>query len=264
MEPFSPSIPDSVVLAVSWIFLLLLLAFQRNVLGPKFSTYRNLSSTEQYDWDQRALNLAFQVSQIIFNCHILFLCAETARSPLYGYTPVAHTGFLVIAAFYFFDAALFVAHPETTHVVGWTAHHLFAAGMLIWLTAFQRTSALPASAFLISAAGHIFNELRWFFRTTGARHARHMREVYNAISVVCNVVLFATCVVPPPYLVLLSARQRGVTLRVMFSEKMRWACVVCYWIVWLPHCLLFAVQVKRTLRHWGGVPQESKGTAKQL
>lgn len=241
-------VQDSTALALVFVALLALHTLQRYLLGPRLSaTYRKLPPDIRFDWDQRALNLAFQVAQTAFNCHVLFFSTVIAADPLWGYTVAAHAGFIAITGFYLYDCALFITHPDAELVTFWVCHHLFASGMLIWLTGYQRTSALPASAFLVSASGHVFNEVRWFLRTTRAVNARVWA---NAVGVACNIVIFATCVVPPPYLVWLASRVRDVPWLDMFTVHMRTQCVLTYFFVWIPHCSIFCLQVRRTLRHW--------------
>jgi TLC domain len=245
-------VPDAVILVLSLCSFLFALAVQRNVVSPRFSsTYRHASAGVQFDWDQRVLSLLFQALQTAFNFYILFFSPATQKSPLYGYSVVAHVGFVITCAYYLFDAILLVVHPDVAYGSyggAWMVHHLFAAAVLIWQTSILRMSALPASTFLISSAGHVGNEIRWFLRTAGFSS----RRVHNALSVACNVILFVTCVLPPPWLVYSSAQQHAVGWCDMLTSVMRVQCVVGYWVVWLPHCVLFVVQVRRTLRHWSG------------
>lgn len=246
-------LPDSAVLFLSLLSLLALHALQRRVLSPRLApaTYHLLRPSTRFDWDQRALNLAVQLLQAFFNCTILFLNAATAADPLYAYPPYAHAGFLAVAAFYLYDALLFFLHPSPPHRRFWLAHHFLAAGALLWLTSRQQTSALPAATFLVSAAGHVPNEARWFLRAAPGARARARA---NAVGVAGTFVLLATCIVPPPYLVLLAARTRGATWREMMFSHMLVQCQIVYWLVWLPHCAIVVVQVQRTVRHWNREP----------
>lgn len=221
---------------------------QRYLVGPKLSaTYRHLDHATRFDWDQRVLNILFQLPQAFFNCYILFLCPQTAADPLWAYPSYANTGFIAIIAFYLYDLIIFLIHPHVSHAAVWVFHHVLAITLLTWQVIYQRTSALPSSVFLISASAHVLNETRWFLRT--ARVAR-MREWMNILSATCNLVMFATCVVPPPYLVWLAARSRGCEFGVMFWTHMRLYCQVAFLIVWLPHCAMVVAQMRRTMRHW--------------
>lgn len=242
------AVPDLAVFCASLLLILVFCAFQKHVVGPLSVTYGQLSFATRYDWDQRVLNLLFQIAQTIFNLYILFVCTVCADDPLYGYTPASHVGFLCIAAFYAYDAVLLLHHPSEPHATFWVCHHLFATGLLLWLTIVQKTSARPASTFLISSAGHIANEVRWFMRKT--KTSRKWSN--NMLGISCDIVIFVACVVPPPHLVLLSARKRQVRVVDMFSHLMRWPCVVGFWIIWIPHCALWVIQMRKTAQHWDG------------
>jgi hypothetical protein len=247
MNDHPAGVPDAVILESSLVVLLLLHAVQRYVLGPLCSsTYRTLSKDVQFDADQRVLSLLFHVLQTAFNIYVLFFSNATRESPLYGYDAVHHVGFLLITAYYVYDAMLMLVHPGASNAGLWIFHHVFAAFMLTWQTSLLRMSALPASSFLISSAGHIANETRWFLRTGGLVN----RHVHNVLGVACNAILFVACVLPPPWLVYTSAQLQGISSYRMLFSVMQTQCVAAYWFVWLPHCLLFIVQSQRTARHW--------------
>lgn len=236
------------VLVATLVTLIILHTVQKHLIGPKFSaTYSNLDHATRFDWDQRVLNIAFQLPQTFFNGYVLFFCPETTIDPLWAYPSYANTCFVIIIGFYLYDSVLFVTHPRMSHSSAWIFHHLFALLLLTWQVCFQKTSALPASIFLVSASSHIFNELRWFLRAT---RISSFSRCANVLSLSCNLVMFATCIVPPPYLIVMIARQRSCAVLDVFFVHMRRVCRIAFLLVWLPHCVMVFVQVRRTMRHW--------------
>lgn len=251
MDEESFSTPNVVVVIGTLSLLLLISAIQRFYIGPHFfESYRKLSFRDQFDWDRRTINIIFQLLQTIFNSYLLIFDDAVTSDVLYGYSPIAHYGFLIIIGFYIYDSFGVVMHPLPSSPSVWITHHVISVALLTYCVAYMRCSAFPAAVFLISAAGHIPNELRWFLAVSNERRV----WVINAIHVLCTTVVFGTCGVPPPVLIVRAARQLGVGVVDVVFKHMRVYCVFVFLLIYVPHVILICIQIVRTVKEWNKIP----------
>ena len=239
---------DSAVLVVGMAMCFLLHLTGKIISFNQSKFYRTTDFVTRYDWDQRLLNLIVQVILCFFYVNLIFYDRTVLENPLYGYSHQAHIGFLIVVAFYIYDSILYLAHPKVglASRVQWLAHHALTVGLLFWDTSSKRISAFPAAIFLISSAGHIGNELRWFSVKLGVESA----ALYNGINVLCNLLVFFTCIVPPPYMLKVIAAYLNRSVWGLIREVMQSVCIMASLAVYLPHCVLQYVQVKRTVKGW--------------
>lgn len=246
------SLPDVVVFAAALFVLLLFDALHVRLVAPRFRAYQALAFRDRYEWGRRANNLVVQLAQLIFNAHVL--CADTGatRDYLYGYSGVAHAGLLCVAAFYVYDSIAMLLHPAPpTTAPLWLAHHALATGLLLYNTSYKRSSAFPAATFLVSAAGHIPNEIRWLLSANGVLSARRS----NANNVLHVAIMAATCAFPPPYLLHKAAGQLGVSVAELALRRMRLSCRFFFLLFYVPHLYLIHYVARRAARQWNKPPE---------
>lgn len=250
MDPESFSIPNLVVVVAALSVLLVVSAVQRLYIGPCFESYRNLSYRDRFDWDRRAINLVFQVIQTLFNGYLLMFDEAATADVLYGYSVVAHYGFLIIIAFYIYDSFGVVMHPLPSSAFVWITHHFISVALLVYDAAYMRCSAFPAATFLISAAGHIPNELRWFLAVSNQRRV----SIINVTHVLCMVVVFITCGIPPLVLIIKAARQLEIAVLDVVFKRMRVYCISVSLLIYIPHVILIYIQIVRAFKEWDKIP----------
>ncbi|KAA8495916.1 hypothetical protein FVE85_2071 [Porphyridium purpureum] len=248
-------LPDAVLLVAA---LLGICAVHRLLTDALRGWERRLQSRTQtdlenfvllFDAGQRALNLLAQSVQLIFNLFVIFFDTETRRDPLRAYSECAHFGFVLVAAFYLYDTFLWMVHPKVKHRFGWVMHHVITI-LLLSMNFQMRKGAFAASCFLISSAGHISNELRWFWYKLG----KHTHAMVNILNVTGNLVIFWSCLAAPLYMIHVIALSTETPWRHLFSSVMRWPCLAGISTIYIPHVVLFFVQVHRTLREWQRAP----------
>ncbi|CDF35112.1 unnamed protein product [Chondrus crispus] len=251
--PLPSSLPPDLVTVVSSLTLFYALdLFHRHYISPLFPSYVSFPPAARFDWDRRSLNLFFQLVQTPFNLYLLLLDPHTQADPLYGYSPLAHLGFLIIVAFYLYDAAGIVMHPTPPSSSPlWLFHHSVAVALLVYDISYRRCSALPAAAFLISAAGHVSNEARWLCTVTDVRDQRLLKPLH----LFCVLVPLVTCGLPPPWLLYKCARQLRVSVVQLVAQQMRPYCLFFFIIIYVPHLGLIAYQARRAYRLWGAAPK---------
>lgn len=243
--------PDLVIVVFAIAVLQLLEVMHRIWIGPSSSSYRNLLYRDRFDWDRRALNLFFQVVQAIFNGYVLFFDRQVNADPLYGYSPIAHVGFLVIIAFYVYDTTGIIMHPAPPSTSSmWIFHHFVAVGLLLFDVSFRRCSAFPAAAFLISGAGHIANEARWLCTATNVQN----QIVLKSCHVLCVVIAILTCGIPPPLLLWRCAKHLDVSVFELTFTRMRPYCLFFFALIYIPHIVLIFYQAWRAYLVWGLPP----------
>lgn len=239
--------PDVVVVSVALTILQVFEWIHRRSIGPRFQSYVTLPFRDKFDWDRRVNNLSFQLIQLIFNAYLILFDRNTRKDYLYGYSPIAHIGFLVIIAFYLYDSTGIVMHPSpSSRSVAWLTHHVIAVSLLLWVVSVKRSFAFPSAIFLISAAGHIPNELRWFIAATNVRN----QALINTVLVLCFVITFVTCAVPPPYLLYRCAVQFGISIYNLIFFRMRVYCISVFSLIYIPHVFLVVHQLRRLHVHW--------------
>lgn len=244
--------PDTVVLVATLTLLQVLERLHRARIGPLSPSYRRLPFRDRFDWDRRALNLLFQLAQAPFNLYLLLLDPRPTADVIYGYSRVAHLGFLVVLAFYLYDAIGLVMHPAPpSNAPLWLFHHAVAAGLLLWDVAYRRSSAFPAAAFLLSAAAHIPNELRWLCTAMNVADQRLLKAVH-LLSVL---LAFLTCALPPPFLLFKCAQQLQISVRHLLTTRMRPQCSFVFALVYVPHIVLIFYQACRAYKAWGMPPR---------
>lgn len=245
-------IPDLVVLVVTLVVLQLLEVVQRHVIGPRFKAYNALTFRDRFDWDRRSINITFQVVQAVFNAYILLLDLGATSDILYGYSIKAHIGFLIIIAFYLYDTTGIIMHPLPPSAGGvWIIHHIIAVGLLVYNVTYKKSSAFPAATFLISAAGHIPNELRWFLVVSNQRN----QAALNFANLLCLLIIIVTCVLPPPYLLSKAAQQLDTSVYDVVFNRMRAYCRFFFLLIYIPHVYLVYYQFNRLIIHWNKCPE---------
>lgn len=226
------------------------------VLSSTALTYRGLSPATQFDWNQRLVNLICQCLMLPFNVYILFFDKSVSQNALYGYSSTAHIGFVLTIAFYLYDSYLYLRHPKIRLCsrAQWFSHHVLTISLLLWNTSSKKISAFPAATFLISSAGHIPNEIRWLAVKNGILAP----WFYNVLNILCNLLLFWTCIVPPPYMMRTVANHLETDTMGMLRRVMKWSCILGTLAVYVPHCLLMFIQLGRTVRGWNRGPKSVK------
>lgn len=224
---------------VEWVY--------RRSIGPRFQSYVVLPFRDRFDWDRRVINLSSQVIQLIFNSYLILFDRNTRKDYLYGYSPIAHIGFLIIIAFYIHDSTGIVMHPSpSSRSVPWLIHHFIAASLLLWVVSCKRSFAFPCAIFLVSSASHIPNELRWFIAATNVRN----QALINTVLVLCFTVTFFACGVPPLYLLYRCAFQFGTSVHNLIFFHMRIYCIFVFFLIYVPHVCLVFHQLHRLYFHW--------------
>lgn len=243
--------PDAVIIVTSMMGLQMLEMLQQRYIGPLFQTYSTLAYPDRFEWDRRTQNALFQFLQMGFNAYLLFFDASCKSDYLYGYSTVAHVGFLVIIAFYLFDSMGLIMHPaaSSSNYV-WIFHHAVATALLLYNVSYKRYSAFPAATFLIAAAGHIPNDLRWFLTVTNTTN--HL--ALNATLVACFLFTLLTCGLPPPYLLAKCAAQLNVSVTHVVMNNMRPYCLVFFVLFYVPHVYLVFHQLTRMHKNWNKPP----------
>lgn len=244
--------PDLLIVSITTVILQLSELLHRHKIGPLFRTYTSLPFRDRFDWDRRALNLTFQFLQLFFNAYLLTLDTAVISDCLYGYSDLAHIGFLVIIAFYIYDTTGMIMHPRpATLAPMWIFHHYLAVGLLLFNVCYQRTSAYPAAVFLISAAGHIPSEFRWLYAAMRVNN----RFLLKTSNLVVAVIAFLTCGIPPPYLLVKASRQLHISVWQLVTQRMRPYCTFFFSLIYVPHVILVLHQFKRAYDDWGKVPE---------
>lgn len=244
--------PDLVIVVCTMFALQLCEVSHRKWIGPFFSSYSSLPYRDRFDWDRRVLNVSFQALQAVFNGYLLLFDPEVIVDPLYGYSATAHVGFLVIIAFYVYDATGIIMHPAPPSTSSmWVFHHFVAVGLLLFDVSFRRCSAFPAAVFLISGAGHIANEARWLCTAMNVQN----QTVLKGLHVLCIVICVLTCVLPPPLLLVKGAEQLGVSVFDLVTTRMRSYCTFFFSLIYIPHVVLIFDQAGRAYRSWGLAPK---------
>lgn len=244
-----PGLPPDIV-----IIVFALSSFQvaewvhRRHIGPLFRAYVKLPFRDRFDWDRRAINITFQFLQLFCNGYLLTLDRAATADYLYGYSSFAHFLFIVIIAFYIYDTCGIVMHPSPgSTYIAWIIHHVIAIGLLLFDVSFKRYSAFPAATFLISAAGHIPNELRWFCAAMNVQS----QAMLNFTLVLCALISIVTLAIPPPYLLWKAAGQLGISIFQLITTRMRPYCIFFFSLIYLPHVGLVLHQIRRMRIHWG-------------
>lgn len=244
--------PDLVIVIVTMTFLQLLEVTQRKYFGPAFKSYSTLTFRDRFEWDRRAINIIFQTLQVIFNSYILLYDPYSTSDVLYGYSPIAHIGFLIIVTFYVYDATGIVMHPSpSSSSIAWLIHHFITVGLLVFDVSYKKCSAFPAAVFLISSVGHIPNETRWFLAVTNI----HNIFIIRSIHLVCGFVALVTCGFPPPYLLIRVATQLQITVFDVVFYRMRGYCMFFFLLIYIPHVIIIFVQFKRIFSEWNERPK---------
>lgn len=239
--------PDVVIVSVTLMVLQSFEWFHRRSIGPRLQSYTELPFSDKFDWGRRVINLSFQLIQLVFNAYVIMFDQNTRKDNLYGYSTVAHIGFLIIIAFYLYDSTGIVMHPSpSSRSVVWLIHHVIAVSLLLWVVSLKRSFAFPSAIFLISAAGHIPNELRWFIAATDVRN----QGLINTSLVLCFVITFVACGIPPPYLLYKCAAQLGVSVHDLVFSRMRIYCISVFLLIYIPHVFLVFHQLHRLFAHW--------------
>ena len=239
---------DDLVLIVC---LLLLLSLTEVVLRQwthaTFRTYSTFSFRDRFEWDRRALNLIFQILQLCFNIYVLIFDADATEDYLYGYSYVSHVGFCAILGYYIYDTIGMIMHPlppSTSRL--WIVHHYITISLLLYNVRYKQTSAFPSSTFLISAAGHIPNEIRWLSIAIGVKS----QVLLNLGHLFCSIVVFVVFGLPPPYLMYKGAQQLNISIVELMMDKMKIYCIFFTLLIYVPHLFLIVYQIHRTLKHW--------------
>lgn len=243
--------PDLVIVTFSITLLQFLELTHRYKIAPCFPSYNALSFRDRFDWNRRAINLLFQFLQFFFNLYILTIDKSVTSDYIYGYSPIAHVGFLIIISFYVYDTTGMVMHPSWPSLTPvWIFHHVVAALLLVYDVSYRKSSAFPAAAFLIAAAGHIPNELRWFIIVTNVSNLR----IINAANVLSTVIISIACVLPPPYLLYKCAVQLNTSILQVVTHHMRFYCTFIFIIFYIPHIYISIVQFHRAYTNWNQQP----------
>lgn len=241
------SFPDVVVVFTTISTLLFIEWIHRRRLGPRLPSYKGLPFCDRFDWNRRIINLLFQVVQLLFNIYLLTADKQVSLDYIYGYSLAAHIGFLSIVSFYMYDSIGIVMHPSpSSRSLPWLIHHLVAIVLLLWIVSYKQSFAFPAAAFLVSAAGHIPNELRWFIAAANVRN----QIVINTVLLLCFIFTFLFCGVPPLYLLQKIATQLHTTMYSVFFSRMRSHCVFVFLLVYIPHVVLLFHQLHRLVIYW--------------
>lgn len=244
--------PDLIVIASSLTMMQLLEIIQRKHIGPSIQSYRKISYRDRFDWDRRLSNVLFQVLQAMFNVYTLVYDKKVTQDVLYGYSEVSHIGLLIILSFYIYDSIGIVMHPlPSSNSNMWLLHHYITIGLLAYNISYKRSSAFPASIFLISSVSHIPNEIRWFLTVMNIRHRLTLRSVH----ILCFILVVLTCAVPPPYLIYESSKQLNISISQVVFHKMQSYCLFFFLLIYIPHVLLIFIQFKRVYLEWNRLPR---------
>lgn len=244
--------PDLVIVCATLTLLQILEWTHRRHIGSCFSSYTRLPFRDRFDWDRRVVNLTFQVIQLFANTYILLLDPSATADVLYGYSAKAHTIFLATAAFYLYDSTGIVMHPSPSSNSGmWLLHHAIAIVLIVYNVSYRRTSAFPAATFLISAASHIPNELRWLFTASNVTS----QAALNALLGLCFLIVLLTCGLPPPYLLWKCTRQMSASLNDVVLKRMQFYCVLVFMLIYVPHVVVVFHQLHRLCVYWNRAPE---------
>lgn len=244
--------PDLVIVALALSFFQILEFIHRRRIGDIFPAYSRLPFRDRFDWDRRALNLLFQLVQFPFNAFILLCDSSVTADYLYGYSAFAHIGFLIIIAFYIYDTAGMIMHPRPPSTTPWWIfHHAVAVGLLLYDVSYRRVSAFPAATFLISAVGHVPNELRWIFTALNVGN----RKVLNACNVFSAIIVILACALPPPFLLYKSAQQLDISVLLLVTSRMRPYCIFFFLLIYIPHLGLTTHHIVKVFTHWNKRPK---------
>jgi len=222
------------------------------------AVYRAGDAPFRFDWEQRGVNVLAQLAQTLFHIYVMFLDESVKDDLVFGFSRSAHHGYVAICAFYCYDAVLYASHPRLNPFsrYGWLAHHVIAIALLAMIFRLQR-GALAASSLLISSAAHIASELRWFgFKLRG--EGRQSALFVNTMNVVCAAAVFLSCIMAPLYMLFAIARHTGIARHRLFLDLMRWQCLAGLATVLIPHCILFAVLVRRSVVEWVTVTKQHR------
>lgn len=142
-------------------------------------------------------------------------------------------------------------HPLISSPSVWVTHSFLSVTLFTYFVAYMKISVFPAAVFFISATDHTTNELTWFpsvfnYRTTW---------VSNSIHVLCTALMFGTCAVPPPVLILRQARHLGVAVVDVVFKYMRAYSVFVFLLGYVPHMILIFIQIFRTFKEWDKIPE---------
>lgn len=245
-------LPPDLVIVVTAMTIFQVVDFgHRQFITPLFPTYKSLPINQRYEWDRRAFNLFFQHIQIFLNVYVLTWDTACVSDPLYGYSKFAHFSFLVIIGYYLVDVCALVMHPSSpSGTTVWVIHHFVAIVLLVYNVSYMTKSAFPAAVLLISGAGNIPNDLRWFVSALNVRR----RAVSNLVLLLCAVIMFLVGAVPPPVLLYRAAIFLKVSVKEVFFRHMKFYCRFFFLFFYLPHLYLVALQVDRMYRNWNLPP----------
>ncbi|PXF49232.1 Transmembrane protein 56 [Gracilariopsis chorda] len=244
------TVPDVVVIFLCFLSFQLFDAIHHHCISPKLPIYAQLSFRDRYDWDRRVTNLTFQLLQLPFNLYILFVDQNSTSDVIYGYSRIAHVGFVIILSFYIHDTTGLVLHPRApTGTCGWIIHHIIASALLVYDVCYKQSSAFPAAAFLISAAGHIPNDLRWFFTATALfrRLPVSFRDGFNIFSIS---LISAVFLIPPIWLLKRCAQQLELSMYDLLIQRMTTYCHFFFALIYLTHVGVVIGQLRRLGREW--------------
>lgn len=243
-------VPDVFVIFTCFLCFQLFDAIHHHWISPMLPTYAQLSFRDRYDWDRRLTNLTFQLLQLPFNLYILLIDQESNSDVIYGYSRIAHVGFIIILSFYIHDTTGLILHPRPpTGTWAWIIHHMIASALLVYDVCYKQSSAFPAAAFLISAAGHIPNELRWFFTATALfrRLPITFRDAFNVLS---TSLISAVFLIPPVWLLKRCAQQLELSIYDLLIQRMTNYCHFFFALIYLTHVGLVVGQLRRLTREW--------------
>ncbi|CAN8072475.1 unnamed protein product [Agarophyton chilense] len=247
-------LPDLVIAVCTLSCFQLFDALHRHLVCPRLPAYRRLSLRDQYDWDRRLTNITFQILQLPFNLYILFIDRSAAIDSIYGYSRIAHVGFVVILSFYVHDTTGMIVHPRApSGSFGWIIHHFIAVALLTYNVTYKQSSAFPAAAFLISAAGHIPNDLRWFLIASSV--FEHSSIAFrNAFNVVSTVIVASLFLIPPVWLLLRCAHQLNISLYVLLTNIMTAYCNFFFALIYFVHIGVILSLCGRIAEEWHKQP----------
>eukprot|EP00188_Purpureofilum_apyrenoidigerum_P000293 Plantae.Rhodophyta-Purpureofilum_apyrenoidigerum.ctg1121.p1 GENE.Plantae.Rhodophyta-Purpureofilum_apyrenoidigerum.ctg1121~~Plantae.Rhodophyta-Purpureofilum_apyrenoidigerum.ctg1121.p1 ORF type:complete len:269 (+),score=29.60 Plantae.Rhodophyta-Purpureofilum_apyrenoidigerum.ctg1121:116-922(+) len=231
------------VLVVYGAFLLLHRCM--GALSCRFQVYRDLPSDYKVDWETRGVNMLFQVAQAGFNIHVMFFDIDVAEDYMLSYSQFFHRGAILTAGFYVYDAAVLALNPRASLRYMWILHHFLCVGLLGFNFSY-RTGAFPSACFLISAAAHIPNELRWFAYKSDSKN----RLLLNSLHLSCAMAVLFSNIVPPLYMLRVLTKQQETTLAHLLTKVMKLPCQFGFIVIYVPHCILFFAQIQKAWNGW--------------